>query len=215
MKKYFFTKCESILFWLYQIVYIRKYIFKIIRAMGIKEFDSLWLRKIFKVYHHVEVGLYSYGCFYLRLPPGTTIGKFTSLANIDIIPGNHKLHSVTNHPFTYNPQVGVVDKLLREDTKLSIGNDVWIGQNAILLSGAKNIGDGAVIAAGSLVTKDVQPYAVVAGVPARVIKYRFSQDIINELLKIKWWNWPPEKIFRHHDLFNDVNKFLSEYKNLH
>ncbi len=74
-----------------------------------------------------------------------------------------------------------------------IGSDVWIGIETLLMPGIK-IGDGAVIGAGSVVTKDVPPYAVVGGNPAKVLKYRFPQDIIDELLQIRWWDWEDERI---------------------
>lgn len=84
---------------------------------------------------------------------------------------------------------------------VKIGNNVWIGDNVIILSGV-TIGDGAVVGAGSVVTKDVPPFAIVAGVPAKVIKYRFSQKIINQLLEIKWWDWDEKKIKRNKKFFS-------------
>ena len=95
-----------------------------------------------------------------------------------------------------------------------IGNDVWIGANAIILQGV-TIGDGAIIAAGAVVTKDVPPYAIVGGVPAKVIKYRFSDDVILKLLEIKWWDKPEEWTTQNLDKFTDVSgfvKFLEETK---
>lgn len=78
---------------------------------------------------------------------------------------------------------------LKEHNEVKIGNDVWIGTRAMILDGI-TIGDGAVIGAGAVVTKNVPPYAIVGGVPAKIIKYRFSQDKINELLASQWWNDP-------------------------
>ena len=96
-----------------------------------------------------------------------------------------------------------------------IGNDVWICANAIILSGV-TIGDGAVIANGAIVTRDVEPYSVVAGNPAKHIKYRFNPDIIAELLQIKWWNWP-ENLLREqvHLLLNsDIKNFILRAKTI-
>lgn len=76
-----------------------------------------------------------------------------------------------------------------------IGNDVWIGYKAIILAGVK-IGDGAIIGTGALVTKNIPAYSIVGGIPARVIRKRFSEDIINKLKFLKWWDWPKEKIMR-------------------
>ena len=77
--------------------------------------------------------------------------------------------------------------------RLTIGNDVWIGANVYIKNGIV-IGDGSVIAAGAVVVKDVPPYAIVGGVPAKIIRYRFPQDIIDGLLTIKWWNWSDEEL---------------------
>ncbi len=90
-----------------------------------------------------------------------------------------------------------------------IGNDVWIGAEALIMSGV-NIGDGAVIGARSLVTKDIPPYCVVTGNPAVIKKKRFSDDIIESLLEIKWWNWDNQKISKHIPLLlsDDISKFI-------
>ena len=85
------------------------------------------------------------------------------------------------------------DVYFEEYAKISIGHDVWIGARAIILDGV-NVGHGAIIAANSVVTKDVSPYAIVAGVPAKMIKYRFSEDKIEQLLTSSWWNWSLEDI---------------------
>ena len=96
---------------------------------------------------------------------------------------------------------------------IEIGNNVWIGDNVIVLSGAK-IGDGACIGAGSIVTKDIPAYSVVAGSPAKIIRYRFDSRIINQLTKIQWWNWSPQKIERNQRFFEtDLN--LSNDLNIH
>jgi virginiamycin A acetyltransferase len=80
-----------------------------------------------------------------------------------------------------------------EYKRITIGNDVWIGARAVILDGI-TIGDGAIVGACAVVTKDVPPYAVVAGVPARVIRYRFSEKKIRTLLELQWWEWSPEEI---------------------
>ena len=91
-----------------------------------------------------------------------------------------------------------------------IGNDVWIGANVSILPGVY-IGDGAVIAAGAVVTKDVEPYAIVGGVPAKVIRYRFSPKEIYILLKIKWWDWSVEEVERNIELLYDPVKFIAAF----
>ena len=93
-----------------------------------------------------------------------------------------------------------------------IGNDVWIGANSIIKGGLK-IADGAIIGAGAVVTKDVEPYTIVAGVPARVIGRRFDEEIIQKLLKIKWWNWSNEKLWKNIDSFYDPVSFVEKFSN--
>ena len=88
---------------------------------------------------------------------------------------------------------------------------MWIGANVIILPGVK-IGNGAIIAAGAVVTKDVEPYAIVGGVPAKLIKYRFKKEEINQLEEIKWWNWSIEEIERNIELFYRPEKFLYTLK---
>lgn len=155
------------------------------------EMYSQTLRKIFHKYHNIDVGMYSYGgCFSLEnIPSGTAIGRYCSFArNVYILQGNHPLSNKSMHPFFYNPYFGYVDELLITRTKLIIENDVWIGQNAIILKSVNKIENGAVIGAGSIVTKDVPSFAVVAGNPAKIIKYRFSKQIIDKLIQTAWWN---------------------------
>lgn len=89
-----------------------------------------------------------------------------------------------------------------EKEQICIGNDVWIASGVTINRGVK-VGDGAIIGAGAVVTKDVPPYAVVVGVPAKILKFRFEQRIINELLEMKWWDWPQEKLNKARSLFEE------------
>lgn len=146
----------------------------------------------------------------------TKIGKFCSIGpDCKIGLGKHPTGFISTFPAFFSTkrqcQISFVNKNYFEEIHpIIIGNDVWIGANAIIMDGVK-IGDGAIIAAAAVVTKDVQPFSIVAGVPAREIRKRFTSEEINKLMKIKWWerdvNWLKENA----DLFNDNKKFISKY----
>ncbi|WP_172855677.1 CatB-related O-acetyltransferase [Vibrio coralliilyticus] len=143
------------------------------------------------------------------------IGKYCSIADkVTILAsGEHYIDKVSTYPFHDR----YPDPSDYKDTKTKgnviIANDVWLGYSSTILSGVK-IGNGAVIAAGSVVVSDVPDYAVVAGIPARVIKYRFPPNIIDNLLTIEWWNWKPEKIqMNKNDFYLTVDEFISKYLN--
>lgn len=125
-------------------------------------------------------------------------GNFCSIGpNVVVfIDGNHKLDTFSSFPFHIFPQTPNRSTWAPwgKETPM-IGNDVWIGADALILSGA-SIGDGAVVAARSVVTKPVPPYAIVAGNPARIVKYRFDEKTIEEFLRLKWWDLPDEIILR-------------------
>lgn len=144
----------------------------------------------------------------------TDIGKFCSIASgVSIGPGIHKTDGVCTHPVFYLNNTPLIKKfsdkdLLISSKKTTIGHDVWIGEKAIVLDGV-TIGTGAIIAAGSVVTKDVSPYAIVGGVPAKQIKYRFEEKEIDLLLKSEWWDYPEDWLAKNYKSFNHINKFLS------
>lgn len=129
------------------------------------------------------------------------IGKFCSIASgtkFIMDSASHRLGSVTTYPFNVfggSWQENTPDHMSQLPFKgdIVIGNDVWIGRESIIMPGVK-IGDGAIIAACSVVTKDVEPYSVVGGNPARFIKKRFNDELIELLLEFKWWDLPPEKL---------------------
>jgi phosphonate metabolism protein (transferase hexapeptide repeat family) len=151
----------------------------------------------------------------------TTIGKFVSIAAMARInPGNHPMHRATQAHFTYRASAYFPDEAddaeffdWRRLHHVTIGHDVWIGHGAIVLPG-RNIGNGAVIAAGAIVTKDVGPYTIVAGNPARVIRQRFPEDIAGELTDLAWWDWDHETLRRALPDFRKlaVQDFLSKYQ---
>src|SRR5689334_11155324 len=126
----------------------------------------------------------------------TTIGKFCWIAAMTRInPGNHPMHRATQAHFTYRASAYFPDEAddsdffaWRREHHVDIGHDVWIGHGAIVLPG-RSIGTGAVVAAGAVVTKDVPPYTIVVGNPARPIKRRFPIDIEQRLINLAWWDW--------------------------
>lgn len=129
------------------------------------------------------------------------IGKFCSIAcgaKFIFNSANHALSSLSTYPFPlFFEEWGLMREEVTDswDNKgdIVIGNDVWIGYEAVIMAGV-TIGDGAIVGTRAVVTKDVPPYAIVGGVPARMIRKRFPDETISELLEIKWWDWPRERI---------------------
>ena len=168
------------------------------------QFYSKTLRKIFSRYYGIDVGLYSHGgCFVIgKFPAGTKIGRYCSIAvTASALNVNHPMNLKSSHAFFFNPEVGYSNSDFVRHTQLTIGNDVWIGHNAIIVSSCSNIGDGAVIGAGAVVTKNIPPYAVVVANPGRIVRYRFSEKIIAELIESRWWDRPIEDLLSEFESF--------------
>ena len=187
-------------------------------------------------YRGCNIGRYTYGYESLLadFPIAKSIGRFCSINGTARIVANHPGNLVTSNTILYKMDgikweefdriMGITDKYRHTENAdymwyspeynlpVVIGHDVWIGANAVIMPGIK-IGDGAVIGAGSIVTKDVDDYAIVGGAPARIIKYRFPENEICEFKKMKWWNWDIEKIISNIELFYHPQELLAAYMN--
>lgn len=144
----------------------------------------------------------------------TTLGKYCSVGpDCKIGLGKHPSKEfVSTHPIFFSisrlAQISFADRSYFEEfDNIAIGNDVWIGANVIVIDGIR-IGDGAIVAAGSVVTKDVPPYAIVGGVPAKVIRFRFEQYQIEKLLEIKWWDMNIDYLKNDFKKFHNIDDFL-------
>jgi phosphonate metabolism protein (transferase hexapeptide repeat family) len=161
-----------------------------------------------------DIGAYSYTAGDADIIYAT-VGKFCSIAShVRINPGNHPMWRVTQHHMTYRRMMYQLDEKddhdffdWRKADHVTIGHDVWIGHNAIIMPGV-TIGTGAVIGSGAVVTKSVQPYEIVVGVPAKPIRKRFSEDVIELLLASEWWNWSRELIEERMNALHDLDQFI-------
>lgn len=159
----------------------------------------------YNLIYHSTLGRYTYtGPFDMIFK--AMIGSFSSISyGVTIGPPDHDYSMITTHPFIYDSSYEVFEKdevldTHKFDRLIEIGSDVWIGCNVTILRGCK-IGNGAIVGANSLVNKDVPPYAIVVGSPARIVKYRFDDKTIEKLQLLKWWEWSIEKIRNNKELF--------------
>jgi hypothetical protein len=172
------------------------------------------------ILHEVTMGDYSYVVNDAQITY-TTIGKFCSIAAMTRInPGNHPMHRASQAHFIYRASAyfpGESDEAeffeWRRSHHVDIGHDVWIGHGAIILPG-RSIGTGAVVAGGAVVTKDVAPYTIVAGNPARVIRRRFAEAVADRLAELAWWDWSHESLRSALPDFRklELEDFLAKYE---
>ena len=159
-----------------------------------------------------SIGDYSYVSEMTHISHKTVIGKFCSIGNLCTLgAAQHEISGLSSFQML---RLGVAVKEPPEPPQTTIGNDVWIGCNAVVMSGL-TVGDGAVIGGGAVVTKDVPPYAIVVGNPARILRYRFGPEIIAELLALRWWDLPATFVVTlPHDDIEGCLRMLREYKRL-
>jgi chloramphenicol O-acetyltransferase type B len=170
-------------------------------------------------FEDLNIGCHSYIASYAKISVAR-ICRFCSIGPYLICGyGDHPTDWLSTSPvfFSTLKQCGATfseTDFFEERKPILIGHDVWIGARVFIRDGIK-IGNGAIVAAGAVVTKDVPEYAVVGGVPAKVIRYRFSREIIESLLSISWWDWPKEKLCAAQPYFvqNDINSFVCWAKN--
>ena len=166
-----------------------------------------------------EIGAYTYGTptvYDWEQGSILRIGKYSSIADdvTILLGGDHRADWVTTYPFATLKSAWPTAEGIEGDQSTKgdvvIGNDVWIGHGATILSGV-TVGDGAVVAARAVVSKDVAPYTIVAGNPARPVKRRFSGSEIDALLRVRWWDWPDERVASHLDTLCscDISRFLA------
>lgn len=172
------------------------------------------------VYGGVHIGRFTYVNVGSVIYGNTRIGRYCSIGrSVEIGLANHPVSFLSTHPFQVAKSLfmglesyrDVKRKAWRFHQATCIGNDVWIGAKACINSGI-TIGDGAVVAAGAVVTRDVPPYAIVGGVPAKVIRYRFDEHVVKSLLETEWWDLPLEELS---DMeFDNIDECLIKLKKL-
>ncbi len=169
------------------------------------------------VFEEVEFGDYSYTAGHNQIHYAT-IGKFASIATyVRINPGNHPTYQrIAQHHFTYRSSaydLGEDDSEFfnwRREHAVSVGHDVWIGHNAVIMPGVK-IGNGAVIGSSSVVTKDVEPFSIVAGVAAKKIGMRFEDPLIERIERSRWWDWDHQTLQQRMPEFRHLESFIEKY----
>lgn len=173
---------------------------------------SSTLRNLLSTHHGVDVGSYTYGpCLTPeKWPKAVRIGRYTSIADgVQVFRRNHPMDRISMHPLFYNSVLNVVEEDNIDEFPLQIGHDVWIGANVVITAGCQYIGNGAVIAAGAVVTKNIPDFSVWGGVPAKYIKMRFDNTTIEKINKIAWWNKDLSELVSNLPYFkSDVNELV-------
>ncbi len=154
---------------------------------------SVTAREIIRGRCGVEIGAYSYGhCFVpFAFPPGVVVGRYVSIADgVSIFTRNHPMNTLSTHPFFFNRCLGVIEQDAVRYGPFEVASDAWVGANAIFTPGCRRVGLGAVVGAGSVVTRDVPDFAIVVGNPAKVIRSRFDERTCEAIRMSKWWESP-------------------------
>lgn len=184
---------------------------------GQGEYWSYLLRKIYKDFYGIQIGIGTYGCFRQEKYKYVTFGNYTSIADgFEFFPRDHPKDYSSLHPLFYNKKFGLLNEDKVKFEKLKIGNDVWIGKNVMVTSKCNCIGNGAIVGCGSVVTKNVEPYTIVAGNPAKIIGKRFDDDTIKLLEDSSWYNLSRDELIIFADYIENPNLFskaVIQYRN--
>lgn len=210
---------------------LKKLSSQFINSEQIIELESMINYYTFNSELRTTIGKYSYGPLCRTHELIESIGSFCSFAKgTDVVP-NHELNYLTTHPIiSWGQHIRNIEidyesyksldwyfegikpkQKCKKINRSKIGNDVWFGRNVIVTNGA-NIGNGVIAGAGSIITKDIPDYAIVVGVPAKIVRYRYTQPQIDALNAIQWWNWTDEEIReRYDDFYLPIEEFIHKY----
>lgn len=201
--------------------YFRAKIISIIGKLEGGQAFSTTIRALMQEYHGIKIGIGTYGpCFNLDQTwvgnGNLSVGNYTSIAKgVCIYTRNHPHDRPSTSPLFYSALF--TKNSVKEDEieygKLEIGNDVWIGQYAVILPSCHYIGNGAVIGAGCIVTRDVPSYAIVVGNPGKILKYRFDKDTIIKIEATKWWESQPKELLSKYEQFQSIANFFDDEYN--
>ncbi len=197
------SRLSGVFFGMYNMPKCRRISLTAVARLEGGAFFSYTLRKILWEFHGVFAGAYSYGHWIHpgAMPRGLVIGRYVSMApNVKVFVRNHPHERLSMHPFFYNSHLGYVECDTIDKTSCWIGHDAWIGESAIVTPGCDRIGIGAVVGAGAVVTRDVPDFAIVAGNPAKIIRYRFDENLQDQLLASRWWERDLEGLLPHMDM---------------
>jgi virginiamycin A acetyltransferase len=164
------------------------------------DFVSQSCRRLLWEDYGVSVGLYSYGACLIPgcFPRGVKVGRYVSVAHtVRVTLQNKPTDRLAMHPYFYEVQHnGGIESGIKYDVDLVIDHDAWLGDGALITPGCRRIGIGAVVGAGAVVTKDVPDFAVVVGNPAKILRYRFSEDLQKRILQTRWWELSPGQVLQ-------------------
>jgi len=188
---------SGLLYWMYGRGLARNWCLRFARRTEGGRFTSRTRRRILRDFEGIEVGAYSYGNG-LRpgvCPRGVSVGRYVSIAHgVKFFLRNHPMDRLSTHPYFFNRRLGVAPRDVEEVGTLRIEHDAWIGENVIVTPGCSRIGIGAVVGAGSVVTRDVEDFAIVAGNPAKLIRHRFDEATRQAVLESRWWERSIEEL---------------------